>query len=232
MSDDVKLTYRRVGAAYNGVFETGAVEDRLSFECVTFAEMMTQAHRFLVKYPDAGLVLSRTDRAGLLPARLEPALLKLLREDPVTYIKANTIPDRIIDLRDGKKSALAGDSAQVPRSGGLRHGLHTLADAFGEVVYARGKSMPGGVWRYEHPATGRWADLNTIEHWLGSHDTEVQPVDHVGGFLLIKVELLLKTRAERFYYPREWNEFGSWITKEQLQTKLEQFRKDKANVTR
>lgn len=233
MSADVKLMYRRVGAAYHGVFETNVAEDRLPFECVTFAEMMTQAHRFLVKYPDAGLVLNRTDRTGLLPAQLEPNLLKLLREDPVAYIKANTIPDRVIDLRGDRKSALsANDGAQVPRSSGLRHGLDTLAEAFGEVVYAKAKQMTGGLWRYEHPGTGRWSDLNTIEHWLRSHDTSVMPTSDHAGYLLIKVELLLRTGAERFYYPREWNEFGSWITKEQLQTKLDQFKKDKANGTR
>lgn len=233
MSDDVKLKYKRVGELYQGSITIAGATD-FTFAGYTYAAMMTQVHRILVDCPrEAGVLIARTDREGLLPAKLEPALLKLLREDPVAFIRANTIPDRVIDLRDGKKSALStNDSAQVPRTSGLRHGLDTLADAFGEVLYAKARPMTGGFWRYEHPATGRWTDLSTIEHWLGSHSTEVQRVNDSAGWLLISAELLLKTRTERFYYPREWNEFGSWITREQLQTKLEQFRKDKANVTR
>lgn len=228
MSSDLELTYKRVGEHYDG--SVGA----LIFEGFTFAQMMTAAHRFLVNMPEAGLLIKRTDREGLLPARLEPQLLQLLRTDPVAYIKANTVPDRVLDLRgpDRQSKLAQSDAYVVPRSEGLCHGLDTLADAFGEVLYAKAKPMAGGYWRYEHPATGRWSDLNTIEHWLSSHDTEVRPSGDSGGWLLIKVELLLKTHTERFYYPREWNEFGSWITKEQLQVKIEQFRKDKANVSR
>lgn len=240
MSDDVKLTYKRVGEFYEGEISVLNAPAGFIFEGYTFAEMMTQVHRILVSTPlGTGLLITRTDRAGLLPAKLEPSLLQLLRDDPVAYIKANTVPDRVVDLRgSGRKSKLAqSDKQEIPRTTGLRHGHDTLAAAFGELVYA--KARPSRAvqsetthWLYEHPATGRWSDLRTIEHWLGSHDTEVHAVDAKGGWLLIKVELLLKTGAERFYYPREWNEFGSWITNDHLRTKLEQFRKDKANVTR
>lgn len=233
MSNDVQLTYKRVGDKYVGLFEYGA--KLLEFkDGIGFAEMMTHAHRLLADNPSAGLLIRRTDREGLLPAMLEPQLLHLLRTDPVSYIKANTIPDRVLDLRGQRRtSKLAeSDGHVVPKTTGLRHGLDILADAFGEMVYTKARAHQGGSWRYEHPATGRWADLPTIEHWLGSHATEVHAIDDKHGYLLIKVELLLKTSAERFYYPRDWNNFGSWITKEQLQTKLEKFRKDKENVTR
>jgi len=233
MSNDVELTYKRVGEHYEGEITASSIT--VAFSDWSFAKMMTEASlRLQLVDPHVGLVIKRTDRKGLLPARLEPQLLHLLRTDPVAYIKANSVPDRVLDLRDStRKSKLAeSDDHVVPKSVGLRHGLDTLADAFGEVLYAKAKPMAGGYWRYEHPATGRWSDLQTIEHWLSSHDTEVRPSSDTGGWLLIKVELLLKTHAERFYYPREWNEFGSWITKEQLQAKIEKFRKDKANVSR
>jgi hypothetical protein len=231
MLDNVKLTYKRVGDSYEGVLEGGPEDQPLTFSGFSFAIMMTNTHRLLMLHPEAGLFIKRTDRDGLLLSQLEPALLQLLRTDPVAYIKANSLPDRVLDLRGPQRtSKLAkSDDHVVPRSTGLRHGHDTLADAFGEVVYAR---MKGAL--MEHPATGRWADLRTIEHWFGSHDTELQIVDNdkKSGWLLLKVELLLKTHAERFYYPREWNEFGSWITREQLQAKLDQFRKEKAHVTR
>lgn len=245
MSDNVELKYKRVGEGYDGFIYipdanvTGA-KFEFPFTGYSFAAMMSQVHHFLTRtVADTGLLITRTDREGLLPAQLEPKLLHLLRTDPVAYIKANTTPDRVLDLRGARRmSKLAeSDAHVVPKSTGLRHGLDTLADAFGEVLYTKAKASRAGQaetthWIYEHPATGRWSDLRTIEHWLDSHATEVQPLDSTGGWLLINVELLLKTNAERFYYPREWNDFGSWITKEQLQTKLEQFRKDKANVTR
>jgi len=229
MVRDVKLSYKRVGELYDGKVEHNGVAE--TFSGATFAGMMGLTSHILTQEPDAELLVQRTDREGLLPARLEPALLHLLRTDPAAYIQANTIAPRTVDLRSDRTSALAAKH-ETPRHGGLRHGLSTLADAFGEVAYSRAKKWMGGSWRYEHPATGRWADLTTIEFWLGSHATEVQPVDANSGWLLISVELLLKTHAARFYYPREWNEFGSWITRERLQEKLERFRKEKSNVTR
>lgn len=236
MSVDVTLSYKRVGETYEGSIAVPH-DATFIFEGYNFAQMMTVTHRLLKQLAATGLLVVRTDRDGLLPARLEPALLQLLLDDPVAYIKANTVPDRVVDLRGlqvRRTSKLAAMGEQVvPKSTGLRHGLDTLADAFGESLYTKAKAITtGGSWRYEHPATGRWSDLQTVEHWLKSHATEVQAVDDSRGWLLISAELLLKTGAERFYYPREWNDFGSWITKEQLRTKLEQFRKDKANVTR
>lgn len=239
MSDNVKLTYRREGEKFVGLIEHGA----LMFEFkngIGFAEMMTHAHRFLVDAPQAGLLITRTERPNMLPVQLEPTLLKLLREDPVAYIKANSIPPRIIDLREGQKTSKLADGERydMPRNVHLRHGLDTLADAFGEMVYAKAKQV-GGFWRFEHPGTGRWADLPTIEHWFGKRASGyVLPIDATDpklatrGYLTLNVEDLLRTNAERFYYPREWNEFGSWISKDQLAAKLAQFRKDKSNVDR
>jgi hypothetical protein len=216
-----------VGEAYVGKVEHSAGVE--TFSGSSFAGMMLLVSHILWQEPGAGLLIQRTDREGMLPVQLEPALLQMLRNDPEGYIKANTIAPRTIDLRKERTSALAAKH-ETPRYGGLRSGLNTLADAFGEVIYAKAKKWAGGVWRYEHPATGRWSDLPTIEYWLQSHDTEVQPLDDKTGWLLLSVEQLLKVAAERYYFPREWNEFGSWITKEQLRQKLEQFRKEKANV--
>ena len=230
MSGDVRLTYRRVGEKYEGSLSVDGTHTLPSkFKELDFAQMMTKASALLNQHKDAQLLVQRTDRAGMLPIQLEPKLRDMLRDDPTAYIKANTIPARTLDLRGERTSALAAKH-QVPRHGGLRNGLNILADAFGEVVYAKAKKWAGGVWRYEHPATGRWSDLPTIEYWLQSHDTEVQPLDDKNGWLLLSVEQLLRANAERYYFPREWNEFGSWITKEQLRQKLDQFRKDKDNA--
>lgn len=231
MSDSVKLSYKRVGEKYVGLIEHGA--ELFEFkDGLDFAAMMMHANRVLVLNPGAELYIQRTDRAGLLPVKLEPLLLKLLRDDPLAYIKANTAATRVVDMRaDGKVSALAASDKQpVPRTSGLRHGLDTVADAFGERIHSRAKAGPGGTWIYEHPATGRWADLRTIEHWLGTRNTEVFSVDSElkRGWLTVAVAELLRTGAERFYYPREWNDYGSWITREQLAAKLEKYLKEKS----
>ncbi len=232
MPDEVKLTYRREGEKYVGLIEYKA--KLLEFkEGLSFDQMMFETHRMLLQTPEGTpLCIVRLERPNALPVRLEPKLLHQLRTDPLGYIKANTIAPRVIDMRSERTSALvAGERYDMPRTAGLSHGLDTLADAFGEKLYSKAK-LRQRHWLYEHPGTGRWSDLRTIEHWLGTHATEVQPLDKKSGWLLLITEQLLSTDAERFYYPRAWNEFGSWISKEQLHMKLEQFRKDKSNVTR
>lgn len=232
MLDEVRLTYKREGEKYVGLLEYKAKLQEFKAG-LSFAEMMMETHRILVQTPEGTpLRIIRAERPNALPVQLEAKLLHQLRVDPEGYIKANTIAPRIIDMRAERISALANsDRYAIPRNSGLRHGLNVLADAFGETVYAKAKPHPGG-WRFEHPATGRWVDLNTIERWLGTHDTEIYPLDEKGGWLLLKTAQLLNTDAERFYFPREWNEFGSWISKDQLREKLDQFRKDKTDVTR
>ncbi len=232
MSGDVKLSYKREGERYVGLIEHGSKLFEFK-DGLTFAEMMMHTNRFLVQSPGADLVIMRGDRTGLMPIKLEPALLVQLRDDPVGYIKANSPAPRVLDLRPERTSKLvANEKYDMPRHAGLRHGLNTLADAFGETLFAKARAGTDKYWRYEHPGTGRWSDLHTIEYWLKSHATEVQPIDDKHGWLLISVELLLASGAPRFYYPREWNKFGSWITKEQLRVKLEQYRKDKVHVDR
>ncbi len=177
------------------------------------------------------------DEEALLPTvglalDLQARLLEQLRSDPLAYIKDNTGAPRVVDLRSDRKSALSQNQKdETPRHNGLRHGLDTQADAFGEELYSKAKKGPAGTWLYEHPGTGRWADWATIAHWLRSHKVqEVLPTEGNRGWLRLPTSTVLASGAERFYYPREWNEFGSWVTKAQLQAKLEQFRKDKANA--
>lgn len=229
MSDDVQLTYKRVGETYEGQIEN------FKFFGWTYARMMTEAHRYLTDKPEAGLVMQRTDRVGLLPARLEAPLLKLLREDPAGFIRANTLAPRVIDLTDGKKTSKLADAEKqdIPKVAGLRHGHNALAEAFGERVYIRMKLRGSMGALYEHPGTGRWADLATVEHWLGRpQSTEVFAMDDKQGWMTLLVTDLLLVKASRYFLPREWNEHGNWISKEQLLMKLDKFNKEKSNVTR
>ena len=95
MSDDVKLTYRRVGELYEAELES-PTEPKLTLQGVPFAVMMMNVHRVLFASPEAGLLMTRIDRPGLMPAKLEPLLLAQLRNDPAGYIRANSPPPRVM----------------------------------------------------------------------------------------------------------------------------------------
>lgn len=217
MPADVTMTYRRVGTEYTGDI------DGVPFEGKTFAAMMTIVHARLIEQPDSGLLVQRTERPGLMPVRVDPDKVELLRTDPAKYIQMHTMAPVTIDLSGGKKGkrGLArGEQTTIPKSSGIRAGYDTIAEAFGEVVYARMRNN-----NVESPDTGRWVPLSVLENWLNA--TPVEVVTPALGWVGIRVSDLLRTKSSRFYLPREWNPYRSWVTKEQLRELLEQFEEEK-----
>jgi hypothetical protein len=217
MSDEIVVSYERHGTAYEGTIEGQA------FSGKTFAQMMTLVHMRLVKLPKARLIMQRTERPGLMPVEVAPEDVELLRVDPVTYIRKHTVEPITVDMRGSRKGqhALArGERVEIPKSSGIRAGHDTIAEAFGEVVYARMRNN-----NVESPNDGRWVTLQTLESWLKAAPTEV--VTPELGWVGIRVADLLRTQNSRFYLPREWNPHRSWITKEQLIELLEQFEEEK-----
>lgn len=221
-AETVELTYRRVGETYVG--SIAGEEATWS----SFAAMMTDAHRWLIARSNAGLLIQRTDRDGLLPVQLGDKELELLRTDPVAYIAAHTISHRTVDLSHGKRSRLAEQERYVvPKSAGLRAGHDTLAAAFGERVYVRLRAVEDGH-QLEHPLTGRWVPLGT-DKWVQRVDFEVV-LTSSNGWVSFKVLDLLEAPAARYYLPREWNAYGGWISKDQLQEMYNQFIKERDHV--
>lgn len=214
--DNVLLTYSRIGLAYTGDVDGEAFTDE------SYAQMMTRAHRHLLAKPEAGLTLHWTGRAHTLPVQLEPALLKLLREDPTAYIRANSLPHRSVNLRTARKVA---PTMQPLPSAGLRAGHDTLAAALGDRVYLR---LHQG--RVEHPGTGRWVDISELTAWLPDCDpVEVAlGTEHGRGWITISTAALLRSDTVLFYLPRDWNTYGSWITKDQLTDLYNKYMEDKA----
>lgn len=209
MKSNVELLYRRIGLHYSGEI------DGVAFTSKTFEEMMMLVHARLHECPGCGLRISRTERPGLFPVQLEPELLQLLLDDPQQYIQRHTIPDRVADLRSPDRISKLAAPYKPPR-GGLRAGHDTLADAFGDSLYLR---MRAG--KVEDPCTGRWCEVAALGCLKGLQAMAVT------GWLVIATSDLLKIDAPRFYLPREWNDGGSWITKERLQEMYDQFRKDR-----
>lgn len=218
MSDNVTLSYKREGEAFTGEL------DGVAFAGWSYARMMTEAHNELCKRPQAGLFITRTERAGLLPVQLEPQLLDLLRTDPARFIQANSLAPRTYDMRGDRTSKLAaGERYDIPKSVGLRACVDTLADAFGEHVYLR---VRRGL-SVEHPATGRWVSVSALHEWLGTDATELL-ASEAGGWLKVPTPYLLQTPAQRFFLPREWNTYGNWIARAALHDMYEQFIKEKS----
>jgi hypothetical protein len=215
--EDVVLSHRRVGTSYEGDIDGEAFSD------CSFSAMMLMVHARLFNRPGCGLRIVRTERQGLFPVQLEPALLRMLREDPLQYIQRHTMPDRVADLRPPDRISKLAAPYRAPR-GGLRAGHATLADAFGDYVYVR---LRAG--RVENPCTGRWSPIPEMEDNSGItvHQAVLTDEKAKSGWLVIATTKLLQSAAPRFYLPREWNESGSWITKERLQEMYDQFRKDR-----
>lgn len=239
MQGDIVLQYRRVGETYTGTIgipdehyasamgidaaDANELPDhRIVFDSLNFREMMLEVYRWLQLVPTAGLLIQRMERPGLMPVQLAPDMLELLREDPVRYIEMHSIPPRTIDLRTGTKrlSALAaGERSDIPKTTGLRAGVDTMAAAFGETIYLKMRDK-----LVEHPATGRWVSFREIEQFLGSHNAEIVfPGERRTGWITVPLKELLATTTAKFYLPREWNTYGSWITKEQLTEMYEHF---------
>ena len=217
----VKLSYRREGEAYVGSI------DGIEFDGLSFAEMMLKVHERLLVLPSAVLSIQRMERPGLLPVQVPSDMLRILRDEPSRYIQMLSIPPRRVDLTAGKKRTsrlVAGESYVMPKSSGLRAGYATLAESFGDVVYLRMQST-----KIESPQTGRWITFDELESWLGLHTVTIICIGD--GIAEVKVSSLLATGAERFYLPREWNTYGNWITKAQLDEMYRHFVKEREELS-
>lgn len=206
---DVELHYRRDGLTYSGSI------DAAQFTQLDYAEMMYRVHDVLQKQPEAGLVLRRLERPSLLPAQLEPELLRLLREDPAKYIEANTFV-YAADLRPTRTSKLA--SKYIPPVG-LRHGHDVMADALGDYVYLR---LQCG--RVESPYTGRFVPC---ADFCATIPEQQRSVLMESGWLRLATSYLLEhTEHSKFYLPRLWNP-AAWITREDLSARYSEYLKEK-----
>jgi hypothetical protein len=221
VATNILLQYKRDGEAYTGIFY---VNDSVSlaFGQESFAAMMTYLHRYLVMHAEAVVQLQRTENAKFMPIYMEQNMVELLRTDPAKYIQAHTIPHRTIDLRKGERTSKLAESYAVPAPP-VRAGHDTLAAAFGDAIYLSWRNH-----RVENPLTGRWCFIGELEE---AGLTPLEVVTQEGrGWVTVAMEQLLALNDghDGYYLPREWNEYGLWISKQALRTKYEQYKKDKA----
>lgn len=102
---------------------------------------------------------------------------------------------------------------------GVLTGHDALAESFGDAVYCRRR---GGL--VECPSCGRW---EPVDEGLGA--TCLLPFTEVESTSWFTVELaaVLAHDSEHFFFPRRWNSYRTWITKNALRQQHEQFNKER-----
>jgi len=225
---DLLITFRRVGDHVVGSFAAltdGPAQELAPFDDIPYEAMLTGAMRMLVARADiTGVVLQRTERAGIAPFRLDGETVRVMREDPDLALRVLTYPDQVRDLR----RAAPGDAPE----GVLRVGYDALADTFGDRVCVRREGNKG-----ECPACGRWGRLQPGADQLDLECTSVGclfavPVHAAGPrWWSVRVtDLLQSTLRPRFFLPRAWNTSGKYITRDALGVMLEQWHQEKRDL--
>ena len=195
-------------------FTTLPFRAMLRLLCGTLAQLETK---------DIEVTLQRTDRAGLLPYRLDNATVQLLVDDPIAGIQAmeyaspspSTIAQRIREERN------------PPTTLGVTAGLDALADAFGDTIMfrVRGQELecPGcGFWGGYVAGSTRFSCHKKCQHSF------VVRCARTWGY--IRVEHLLEMDLDRFFFPRVWNQGQSWVSREELQKKYAEYLYEKGQL--
>ncbi len=222
--DDLMLLFQPDGPLFTGCVlyneavsgERGAIS-LTTFEKVSFSLMLArlaeQVTGFLGREEKIGVTIRRTDLKQ--PAmRLDEETIFLLYADPVTVIRSlRPAPTKIFVRR-------ADPASMSP----LRIGFDALAATFGDEVFIRRRGD-----QVECPGCGCWADISvsTPDAWLPASICRSRacatklPIT-LRGDRWASVEtssLLVDPDREKFFFPREWNTHGPWITREDFEAK-------------
>jgi hypothetical protein len=196
-----------------------------SFEKIPFTKMLTYFARELRSHPKARASILRVDRPGLLPYHLDEETTNLFRTDPVSAIRSMTYESVSASGTRVKKDTTPLEAAPI------RSCYDTLADAFGDVVYARNRNSV-----IECPGCGYWGVAHTILNQTLFQCTKSCAVSGKDINLRltlsklwagIEVKDLLATPLEKFYLPRPWNDGRSWITRAELAEKYTAYKTEK-----
>lgn len=232
----------------NGYFDLKSGEDssiRTPFSDKTYAKLMGEFARLARGNPKAVLYVLRLDQTPQAVAmKIEPAMAKLLREDPVRYIKATSPPARVVKLKieddatpNKVKENLHGDAGGEPwQQSPAPGGYDTVAESFGDDIFCK---VSGNL--IECPSCGRWAATKPLED--GVHlqcpsclfeDVLTLLVTPKRTWALLPTEALLQNEAAhrgRFYIPRTWNKGGPWIKTEELSQRFKSFCKERNDAS-
>ena len=196
------------------------------FKAAEFKAILTYFADALREYPDAKAVIQRTDRAGLVPYNLDAPTTALFRSDPVAAIEAMSTP-----YSNPSTTVKRVQKEREPIEPSLRVGFDTLADAFGEELYASYDSTRN---KAECPCCGIWGSIIEKEKsfllCINPSCTvyhQAVPTTLTPRWAAFSTEHLLRIASKRYFFPRAWNDSGLWVSFEDLTTKYEQFKKEK-----
>lgn len=226
---ELVLEYKRVNVDRSTgrvVLKEDGVEQTpwLVFDSVDFPTMLRAYARLLKGNEEAVAIWQRTDRPGLLPYTLDPQVSALLVTDIEAAI-ASMSPD--VQSPSYKLQNIQA-AREVPA--GLRAGFDTLADAFGDKLYVRLRDNG----ELECPCCGMWGSSHRDGTFIcqkacaNRHMSTPLEVALSGRWAGFSAQQLLSGGSSKFYFPRAWNDGASWISHEKLQTKLDEYNKEKS----
>jgi hypothetical protein len=246
MSVLVTLSYRRTpddlstGSIKSN--ENGLVTEEGEFADLEFKRMLQQLAAVLLCFPEDQTIdvqLQRTDREGLLAYKLDAKTVELLRTDTVAAIQAMEYPTH---SPSGTVRRVREERTAPLRLTPIRAGHEALIDSFGDVLYfkLRGHEL-------ECPGCGFWG-MFTSPGLLADPERAGQVFKTIFvcpkkckerfavtcqetlGYVATRY-LLEHTKLDRFYFPRAWNGGRSWISREGLQKKYDEYKKEKESTS-
>ncbi len=248
MSVQVTLEYKRDGHGMTSSGrilsnDNGLVTEEGDFTGLHFKDMMKHVAAVLRNWkedetPDIDVVVQRTDRGGLQPYKMDKQTVELLRKDPVAGIEALSFDAPSPSNAVAQVEAARSPPAPTPV---LRRGHETLIDAFGESVGFRVRGH-----ELECPGCGFWGMFTTpgllkdpSRAGTVFKTAFVCPKKCATRFIVschaaygyVDVSFLLEqTKLEKFYLPRAWNGGRPWVSRQDLQQKYDEYKKEKESL--
>lgn len=223
---DIVLEYKRVGNLSTGQLVRREGEEAsylCSFQEEAFDNMIRRFAAALQEEPSARGVIQRTDRAGLTPYVLDQRLVAMFRTNPEAAVASMSPGGPMVNFQRKVEE-------QTPIVTTVRAGFDTLANAFGDTVYSKLKDG-----KVECPGCGLWSShggdhlaCRNNKCSLYMRAISLEPRRRWAG--LRTKELILLGHCSRFYLPRAWNDGRSWVTREELEQKYNDFQKEKTHV--
>lgn len=221
--DDLLLVYQPDGALFTGRVLLGNGGERGAaaldvFEKIPFplmiAKLAEHVSTFAEKEEKVNVFARRSDLPNQPAFRFDEELVNLMHVDPVSVMR--TLSPAPIKVFAKKNDPTA--------SSPLRVGFDAIAATLGTSVYIRRRGD-----QVECPGCGRWAPIRTgtpdpqlvVSRCLSSacHAT-LRITCHNDRWASVRVKtLLVDPDRERFFLPREWNNPGPWVTREDLEKK-------------
>lgn len=176
----------------------------------SFKEMLEQLQHILFTTTAKQIVVRRRAKTKLFEYLLEEVLVELIRSDIEEAYRRMTWTQPVAP-------SPKEDVLQLP---GLRAGISTLADSFGDEVYILRQED-----KLECPFCGRWSS-DSPDFTCAACKGSIALKAH-GRWYSAKVEDLLASNAPRFFLPRRWNTGNTWISRSDLEELFNQWQKVK-----